>query len=292
MKIQISQPHAIMELGMRTNQEDSLFPFPLATEHDKLFVLCDGMGGHEHGEVASQLVCDVMSECILNHYKEGVLMDYVIQNALNEVFCRINKFDNGSSRQMGSTMTLLCLHQGGAVMAHIGDSRIYHVRPSEKRILYKSRDHSLAYDMYMAGELSFNEIGNYKKNVITRAITPGLERHPKIDIAHTTDIKTGDCFFLCSDGMLENMKDAELIKMLSSQKTIQEMGEEFRRRTENNQDNHSAWIITIDSVVKEEDDEKYVNDEQTIRSNSLLWEPKEKTPWYMQLSFVKYLCRG
>lgn len=288
MKIQISQPHAIMELGMRTNQEDSLFPFPLATEQDKLFVLCDGMGGHEHGEVASRLVCDVMSECILNHYNNGVLIDNVIQNALNEVFCRINKYDNGSSRQMGSTMALLCLHRGGAVMAHIGDSRIYHVRPSEKRILYKSRDHSLSYDMFMAGELSFNEIGRYKKNVITRAITPGLELPPKIDIAHTTDIKPRDCFFLCSDGMLENMKDAELIKMLSSQKTIQEKSEEFRRRTKNNQDNHSAWIITIDSVVKEEGDEKYVSDEQTIRSNSLLWEPKEKTSWYMELLF-KYL---
>ena len=54
MKIEISQPQAIWELGQRDNQEDSIFPaFGKATDDDRLFILCDGMGGHEHGEVAN-----------------------------------------------------------------------------------------------------------------------------------------------------------------------------------------------------------------------------------------------
>lgn len=70
--IYILKPLAIYELGQRTNQEDSIFPhYGKATEYDRTFLVCDGMGGHESGEIASQTVCDTMGNYILKHTPTG-----------------------------------------------------------------------------------------------------------------------------------------------------------------------------------------------------------------------------
>lgn len=275
MKISILQPQVIHELGNRSNQEDSVFPTKdEASEESRFFILCDGMGGHENGEVASQLVCQVLSEFINQNWNGSVLSDDLFQTALDEVFRKINEFDNDSFRKMGTTLTFLCLHQGGALMAHIGDSRIYHIRPSEHLILYKSRDHSLAYDLFMAEEISYEELSTYKKNVITRAIMPGQGSPFKADIAYSTDVQPGDYFMLCSDGILEEMRDCELVDLLCSDLTNEQKRERLIERTNGNQDNHSAILIQISDVEKEERDNTYINDESTTMSNAVIFEKK------------------
>ena len=273
MKITILCPQVIHELGNRSNQEDSVFPkLNEATLEDRVFVLCDGMGGHENGEVASQLVCDVLPEYIKKHWDGGQFFDGIFQDALDEVYNRINEYQSDSLRRMGTTLTLLCIHKGGVTMAHIGDSRIYHIRPSEHLILYKSRDHSLAYDMFMAGEIRYEDLATHKKNVITRAVMPGRDTPFKADIAHTTDVKSGDYFMLCSDGMLEQMTDGELTDLLSSDWSDEEKREQLIEKTKDNQDNHSAIIIQISDVEAEKGDELLVDDESQASSNAILLE--------------------
>ena len=116
-------------------------------------------------------------------------------------------------------MTLLKFHSGGCLLAHIGDSRIYHIRPSE-RYIFHTRDHSLINDLYDIGEITLEEMKTSKqKNVITRAMQPNLERRPKADIKHITDIRPGDYFFMCSDGMLEETDDSDLLNILSDPDT-------------------------------------------------------------------------
>ena len=276
MKITIRQPQIIHELGSRSNQEDSVYPsVDKASGENRIFILCDGMGGHENGEVASQLVCQVLSDHIEKNWDEGVISDEIFYTALDEVFLKINEYDSDSFRKMGTTLTFLCLHQGGALMAHIGDSRIYHIRPSEHFILYKSRDHSLAYDLFMAEEISYDELSTYKKNIITRAIMPGMDRQPKADLVHSTDIQDGDYFFLCSDGMLEQMNDDELLDILCSDMSDEKKREILIEKTKENKDNHSAFILQIENVVEDDQDFSYANDESTSRSNAILL---EKTP--------------
>lgn len=275
MKIDILSPMGINELGSRQNQEDSLFPPAGATTaNNRLFLVCDGMGGHDHGEVASQLVCEVLPDYLYKHWTPSeVLTDDVLQDALDEVFRRINALDDGSTKQMGTTLTLLALHRGGVTMAHIGDSRIYHLRPAEKRILYKTRDHSLAYDLFLSGEITLEEMKHYnKKNVITRVIMPGMERQSKMDIAHTTDIQPGDYFLLCSDGLLERMSDRQLLALLCANKSDETKRNQLVTDTQQNADNHSAWLIQIKSVISEENDEQLKNDEATVRCNAMFYE--------------------
>lgn len=168
MRIKIYQPLAIHELGKRVNQEDSIYPIEgKATENDRLFLLCDGMGGHEHGEVASQSICKSLSSFLLQHTvaSEG-LEDKLLSDALAYAYEELDKLAiAGDTRQMGTTLTLLYFHSNGCTAAHIGDSRIYHLRPSSHTILYKSRDHSLVYDLYQAGELTYEEMKTFPQKM-------------------------------------------------------------------------------------------------------------------------------
>lgn len=273
MEITILQPQIILELGHRSNQEDSVYPnIGNATIDNRLFILCDGMGGHENGEIASRLVCEVLSEDIHKLWDRGVFKDDILQHALVQVGRRIDQYDSDSFRKMGTTMTLLCLHQNGATMAHIGDSRIYHIRPSEHRILYKSRDHSVAFDLFLAGEIGIDELDTYKKNLITRAIMPGQDGKYNVDIVHTTDIEPGDYFILCSDGMLEQMKDQQLLTMFQSGLPDVQIREQLISQTIDNRDNHSAIFFQIKSVIPEHSDGQAPNEEQSSNSNALIWE--------------------
>ena len=264
MKISLYPPLSIHEIGQRPNQEDSI-----AQWNNRLFVLCDGMGGHEKGEVASQTICQSLVKWFEENIKDDSFTDEQLHEALKYAYTELDKFDDGSLRKMGTTLTLLYIYNKGVTAAHIGDSRIYHIRPSEG-ILYQSRDHSLVYDLYQSGEITYEEMLHYpQKNIITRAITPGIDNRMRPDIIHITDVQPGDYFYLCSDGMLEQMSNDELLTLLSSDATDEEKQKQLIEATINNQDNHSAWLIQVKDVIKEEGDEELKNEESISRCNAI-----------------------
>ena len=263
MKISLYPPLSIQEIGQRPNQEDSI-----AQWENRLFVLCDGMGGHEKGEVASQTVC----QSIVDWYNSRAIHPLgkpQIEDALAYAYARLDEKDDGEFKKMGTTLTLLYIGSEGVVAAHIGDSRIYHIRPGVG-VLYQSRDHSLVFDLFQAGEISYEEMQNFtQKNVITRAMTPGLENRHRADIIHITDIQSGDYFYMCSDGMLEQMSNDELMSVFSSEETDEEKQKRLIEATANNQDNHSAWLIHIKEVIEEDGDKALENEEPTSRCNAI-----------------------
>ena len=255
MKFKI-KAYNLQELGQRTNQEDSLFPaLGRSTSDDRLFVLCDGMGGHEKGEVASATVCATLSRVILSAWHPGeVLSDELFLQALSAAYDALDAKDNGEERKMGTTLTFLCLHAGGATVAHIGDSRIYQLRPASKnspaRIVFRTQDHSLVNDLVKIGEITEEEAKHHpQKNVITRAMQPCQEHRAKADIAHLTDILPGDYFYMCSDGMLEEASDENILNIITKPNATDEQKLEMLRNvTEENKDNHTAHLIHIDGV--------------------------------------------
>lgn len=290
MKFSIHQPLYMQELGRRSNQEDSMFPLEgNATIADRLFIVCDGMGGHEQGEVASQLVCSELAKELFAQWNpDQVLTDEMLRHALDRVQDRLDEHDNGSLRKMGTTLTLVALHRGGITMAHIGDSRIYHIRPSQG-ILYKSRDHSLVYDLFLSGEITREQMSSSaRKNVITRALMPNQERRPKLDIAHTTDVRPGDWFMLCSDGVLEQLNDYYLLKTIA-ETPVEGLRQRLIDLTVDNADNHTAYLLQVANVEREAADDKQLNDEATSRYNAIVLErdaqpaqpvpPKPQSAW-------------
>lgn len=265
MQISLYPPLSIHEIGQRPNQEDSIIQW-----NNRLFVLCDGMGGHEKGEVASQTVCQSIASWFDEHVNpDDPFTDDQLRSAIESAYTELDKFADGNPRQMGTTLTLLYLHKQGVTAAHIGDSRIYHIRPNIGT-LYQSRDHSLVFDLFQAGEITYEEMLNYpQKNIVTRAMTPGEDNRMRADIIHISEIQPDDYFYMCSDGMLEQMSNDELLILLSSEATDEEKRKRLIETTVSNQDNHSAWLIHIKDVIEEEDDKALENEEPTSRCNAL-----------------------
>ena len=258
MKFEIYCPLCIHELGKRDNQEDTIYPsVGKATEADRVFVLCDGMGGAEHGEVASATVAGAVASSLQKSLNQcEATQRQILKLALNDAYdaldARNTSEEKTSAKTMGTTLCVLILHEGGALMAHIGDSRIYHVRPSSKSILTKTRDHSMVRDMIELGEITPEQAKsvNYR-NIITRVMQPNTDRDPS-QIDETTDVQAGDYFYLCSDGMLEEMDDEQLLEILcASDLTDQQKRDTLRQATADNKDNHSAILVHIKSVEGE-----------------------------------------
>lgn len=230
------------ELGQRANQEDSIYPEG-HQQSNGLFILCDGMGGHEKGEVASETICTALSRVVP---RVGALNEKAFRKALTEACDALDKKndDSDGSKKMGTTLAFLKIHEAGALIAHVGDSRVYHIRPSEGRIIHVTRDHSLVNDLVSIGELTPEEARHSpQKNVITRVLQPG--NHGRADIFNDVDIRPGDWFYLCSDGMLEEMEDEEIVRIFSAPTTISEKAAYLRERTSENRDNHSAHLVHI-----------------------------------------------
>ena len=269
MKISIYPPLSIHEIGQRPNQEDSI-----AQWDNRLFVLCDGMGGHEKGEVASQTVCKSLIKWFGENIKDDSFSDDQLREAIEYAYQQLDQYADGNPKQMGTTLTLLYIYKQGVTAAHIGDSRIYHIRPGVG-VLYQSRDHSLAFDLFQAGEITYEEMATFpQRNIVTRAMTPGQDNRMRPDIIHITDIQSGDYLYLCSDGMLEQMGNDELVGIVSSKDPDADKQSHLIKVTSGNQDNHTAWLIHVENVVKEEGDEALENEEPTSRCNAINIIPK------------------
>ena len=256
--------YTIWEYGQRIDaegnphQEDCTFPLPNdIKDTDRTFVLCDGMGGHDAGEVASATVCEAMGQSALKLQPdpEKVFTCDMFEQALADAYDALDEKDTGAAKKMGTTMTFLRLHGNGCTIAHMGDSRVYHIRPgktaADTRILFQTKDHSLVNDLIAIGELTEEEAKHSRqKNVITRAMQPHMERRPKADILVTSDIQPGDYFYLCSDGMLENMEDPQICYNFSDAAgTDEEKVKRLTQATSENRDNHTAIIIHILEVI-------------------------------------------
>ncbi len=279
MKFEFYKPLAIYELGKRENQEDSIYPvIGKATADDRLFIVCDGMGGLEKGEVASQIICDSLSAFVNNYApSDKPFSDDTFLDGLSAAYDELCNYSNfGTDSSMGTTLVFLYFHRHGCYAAHIGDSRYYHLRPSTREILYRSKDHSLVTELYENGEISKDEMMTAEyKNVITRALIPGKGKLPSPEVVHIMDIQENDWFVLCTDGMTEKMTDSELLDIFCTPgATDKSIRQQLIYASSDNADNHSAYLIHVKSVMREVGDEAGLNDEADARmANKMLNDP-------------------
>ena len=252
--ITIRQPLCFSEIGRKDNQEDFLYPQHADTA-TRVFIMCDGMGGHDNGEVASRTAATALGEYLSSCRK--VDLD-VFDTGLSLAYDALDGIDTNSAKKPGTTMTCLCLNDDSYLVAHIGDSRIYHIRPSlfnksTKRggILYQSSDHSLVNDLLKAGELTEKEAHLFPhKNVITRAMQPHLDKRYSADEYVFDDIEAGDYFFLCCDGVLEQLSNEDLCEILAndSLNDKQKLTAIKSICDGKTRDNYTCWLIPIDEV--------------------------------------------
>ncbi len=252
MAIRIEPPVCLHEKGKRKNNEDSIYPqMGSATDSDKLFLVCDGVGGASKGEVASLMVCDLLSAYFSEHPIKEVDANYIGQ-ALRFVEARMSKHIGLHPECSGMATTLTLLHfndqRNKATIAWVGDSRIYQVR--DGAILFMSDDHSLVNELVKRGEINPEDAAVHpQRNVILRAIS-GSEQPTKADVKEINNILPGDYFMLCSDGILESIDDTTLSMLLpNAESNLDTVKLQIRELCEHlSNDNFSMYLLRVAEV--------------------------------------------
>jgi len=204
---------AATDTGMRrSNNQDShsavrASNVELWRQRGHLFIVADGMGAHAVGELASKMACDNIPH-YYNKTKAGTPAE-AISKAFREVGALIHgrATANRDFQGMGTTCSSLLLLPQGALIAHVGDSRVYRVRRG--RIDQLSFDHSLAWELIRRNHLSpENARLSVPKNVITRSLGP--EVTVEVDVEGPLAVEHGDVYVLCSDGLTGLVEDPEV----------------------------------------------------------------------------------
>lgn len=258
--ITIRQPLSFSRIGRKSNQEDFIYPTHLSSS-DRVFILCDGMGGHERGELAARTVAETMGAELSAASRRGTFIDpTVFCRSLGSAYDALDRLPvDDPKRKPGTTLTCLCLNSESYLAAHIGDSRIYHVRPSlfdpvssELGIIYRSEDHSLVRQLVRTGQITEEEARTHpRRNVITRAMQPGLETRFNATVLESDDILPGDYFFLCSDGVLEQLTDRRLCEILAEPglTDAEKLNEILAECDRGTNDNHTCILVPIADVT-------------------------------------------
>lgn len=186
--------YAVTDVGcVRDANEDSLFN----SDEQCFWVVADGMGGHQVGDVASQKIVEALNNIDLS----GSLADYVdkIEDTLLEVNQQLLEHSEQylQNQTMGSTVVGMMIKGNVGISMWVGDSRLYRVR--NRQLQQLTRDHSQVEEMLRLGLITPEDAKNHpNRNVITRAV--GVEQELFVDM-NVFSVQVGDTFMLCSDGL-------------------------------------------------------------------------------------------
>ncbi|MBX6313830.1 MAG: protein phosphatase 2C domain-containing protein, partial [Isosphaeraceae bacterium] len=204
---------AATDTGMRRSNNQDSYAIVRAKnpevwrQRGHLFMVADGMGAHAVGELASKMACDNIPH---NYVKarNGTPAEALVK-AYKEVCGQIHSRAslNKDFQGMGTTCSTLLLLPAGALIGHVGDSRIYRVRHG--RIDQLSFDHSLVWELIRRNHLTPEQAGKaVPRNVITRSLGP--DPTVEVDIEGPLPVESGDVYVLCSDGLSGPVSDPEI----------------------------------------------------------------------------------
>jgi len=212
---------SITDLGKkRIHNEDSY----LSDDNLGLFIVADGMGGHAAGDVASKMavetVIEYMNETIAdpeitppfgtdaNLSTDENQLKLSIQLANKKIYQKASSDMN--YKGMGTTIVVLYHRNNYLNVAHVGDSRAYHIRDGEIKLI--TEDHSWVNEQVQAGLMSKDDARNhYLKNIITRAL--GSKEEVAIDV-QKVEIREDDFFLMCTDGLNNHVSDEEILEYI------------------------------------------------------------------------------
>ncbi|HEX3617700.1 MAG TPA: Stp1/IreP family PP2C-type Ser/Thr phosphatase [Solirubrobacteraceae bacterium] len=198
----------------RSNEDSSYAGAPV-------FVVADGMGGAQAGEVASQMVVEAFAEGLPQDGTPEERLSVVVQKANHEIHARSRS--DAASAGMGTTVTAAYLDEDSVALAHVGDSRAYLLRDGELSRL--TEDHSLVEELLRGGKLTEEEaLEHPQRSVITRAL--GIEPIVEID-TWTYPLRPGDVVLLCSDGLTSMLSEQQVQQVLLDSADLEQAGDQL-----------------------------------------------------------------
>ncbi len=212
-----------------------------------LFVVADGMGGHNAGDYASShavgtVVDEIRQDADFNPIK---VIRHAIESANTEIITQAQNDEN--LRGMGTTMVVATIVGHYAYVANVGDSRLYLVN---QQILQVTKDHSLVQEMVRMGEINAEQARNHPdKNIITRAL--GAERTVDIDF-FDLKLEPGNVILMCSDGLSNMVEDSQIREIISdTEKNLEEKGKILISEANRNGGKDNIAVVLIEPIANE-----------------------------------------
>jgi Serine/threonine protein phosphatase len=204
----------VSDVGLkRTLNED--FASYLEREEFKIYVVADGMGGHNAGEVASQMAAERIVSYVEEKFSSSNARN-LIEEAIKKVNTDIFNFSNTNEKLsgMGTTVTVCFITKEFIHIANVGDSCCFAIRNNEIKKITK--DHSLVQELVDSGSISEKEAENHpKKNIITRAL--GTSSTVSVDVFEL-DNNEYELYILCSDGLTNELTKEEILQVVTEEK--------------------------------------------------------------------------
>ena len=209
---------------------------------DNLYIVADGMGGHNAGEYASAFSVEELKDLVVELGQAEI--EIILHRALQEVNRRLRTVAASDSRYygMGTTIVIATVRGGILYVANVGDSRLY---LKKNRLRQITVDHSLVEEMVLAGTLDQKKARTHPdKNVITRAI--GAEDTLEIDFFREK-VSEGNIVLMCSDGLTNMVEDSEIEEILGSSSSLEDAGGQLLAKANDNggSDNISVLLVKI-----------------------------------------------
>ena len=212
-----------------------------------LFVVADGMGGHNAGDYASSHAVGIVVEEIREDadFNPVKVIRHAIESANTEIITQAQKDEK--LRGMGTTMVAATIVGHYAYVANVGDSRLY---VAGEQIQQITKDHSLVQEMVRMGELNAEEARNHPdKNIITRAL--GAERTVDIDF-FDLKLEPGNVILMCSDGLSNMVEDDRIGEIISdTDRDLQERGQALISEANRNGGKDNIAIVLIEPFANE-----------------------------------------
>lgn len=208
-----------------------------------MFVLCDGMGGHGHGEVASRTVGEAVNHYLVNLTPAEYTAE-MLQESVDYALSLLAKADiYNDAREMGTTLVVVAINKTNILVGHIGDSRAY-LFTEEGLRKFRTKDHSLVQEAVDAEILTEDEAwDNPKKNIVTRCLTSGSSG-VRLDVDKLT-IADRDRLLICTDGLTDALRDTQLQSILMD-RDIEDASEKIRTECEMaSHDNFSMILMSL-----------------------------------------------
>ena len=210
-----------------------------------LFIVADGMGGHNAGDYASKVTVETMVERIgaSEETERTRILDEAIQ-AANRLI-REKAGESAEFEGMGTTVVAATCDGTRLCVANVGDSRLYVVNKKEIRQI--TRDHSWVEEMVRRGGMGREEARNHPdKNIITRAV--GAEDSVKVDF-FSVQLKEGDMILMCTDGLTNMLDDDEIRMILNGARDVVEKAEELVEAANDHGGRDNISVILIDPLT-------------------------------------------
>lgn len=228
MKFDILLPQVISEQGKQPVQQDYVWPQNgKASIHDRLFIVADGMGKDGLGATASQVVTKAVTEYLFtNTCPDEPLTNDLLRMALVTAYERLAE---ACPDGVGTSLAMLYMHRHGCSAVHIGDCRIYQIRPSSMALVYKSTD-------------DFKAMMAQSKNPVA----------PEVKLL--TNVRPGDYFLVCTKSLTAHLTDAQVVSIVCGERDDARKRQLFVNRSLQVEDNHSGVLVQVSGVMIETTD--------------------------------------